>query len=220
MEQKLVLFLKGIDYLQLNQDYKSGNARHIGIPKNKLKLKSNKTISGTLPGISTDDNTFVLEINCQEKRVCVTSNCEESKNYTEGEIKKGGFCHYCLRKIDGDYCGIPLERLNKEEREILSTEFRNCNLSCALAEYYRRNPEDWRRNDYKYDKSENLLRQIHDRLYPGKILYASPDYKLLQIFGGSLSYDQFHNKSSAYAALPGLILQPAKTIYVKLSKPQ
>lgn len=220
MEQKLVLFLKGIDYTQLNQDYKSGTVRHISIPKNKLKLKSNNTISGTLPSINKDDNTFIIEVNCQEKRVCVTSNCDESKNYTEGEIKKGGFCHYCLQKIDSDYCGIPLDRLNKQEQEILSTEFKNCSLSCALAEYYRRNPEDWRKCDYKYDKSENLLRQIHDRLYPGKILYPSPDYKLLQIFDGSLTYEQFHNKSSAYTPIPGLILQPVKTVYAKIIKPQ
>src|SRR6516165_4483147 len=144
MEQKLVLFLKGIDYLQLNQDYKSGNARHIGIPKTKLKLKSNKTITGTLP---------------------VTSNCEEFKGFTEDQ-KQSGFCHYCLMKIEGEYCGIPLDKLSKEEQTIL-TEFRNCSLNCALAELWRRNPEHWRMSDFKYDKSENILRQIHDKLYPG-----------------------------------------------------
>ena len=213
MEQKLVLFLMGIDYLQLNQDYKSGNARHIGIPKTKLKLKSNKTITGTLPGTSTDDNTFITLIK-GEKRVCVTSNCEEFKGFTEDQ-KQSGFCHYCLMKIEGEYCGIPLDKLSKEEQTIL-TEFRNCSLNCALAELWRRNPEHWRMSDFKYDKSENILRQIHDKLYPGKILYPSQDYKLLTVFGGSLSYDQYHNKNSVYTPLSGVFLQPVKSVYVKI----
>lgn len=220
MEQKLVLFLKGIDYTQLNLDYKTGTARHIGLPKSKLKLKSNKTISGTLPGISSNDNTFVAEINCQEKRVYVTSNCEDVNNHREGEIKYGGICHWCREPFEGPRLGIPLEKLNEGEANKIYTEFCNCSLNCALAELYMRNPEDWRKTDYKYDKSESLLRLLHDKLYPGKILYPSPDYKLLTTFGGCLSPADFHASTCVYSPIPGVILHPVKSVYVKLAKPQ
>lgn len=102
-------------------------------------------------------------------------------------------CMYTLEPIADYPVGIPIA---KRVNEGIPTYF--CvdlfaTFNDAYAELKNRLRD--RANRDTYNRSEGLLKEIFSVYYPGEALIASPDNKLLQIFNGPMTIDEFRTKT-------------------------
>jgi hypothetical protein len=80
-----------------------------------------------------------------------------------------------------------------------------CTTECiyAIIEEDQKLPASHR--DPLLKDSKKLIKEIHEKLYPGKPLKAAPSYKLLKQFGGHLQEDEYRQQSSSNYIRTGFI---------------
>lgn len=94
-------------------------------------------------------------------------------------------CWWCCHKFDTKPIGIPLKFYN-DKYHVFGCF---CSLACACS--YNTDM-----NDYKMWDRLSLLKQMASKLYNEKItLHSAPPRESLKKFGGSLTIEQFRNKS-------------------------
>lgn len=109
-------------------------------------------------------------------------------------------CMYCLKKISEGTCrGIPI--IKKVEGGKLSyyTIDIFCSMECCDAEV------DRRRNNPIYVYSSQYIRELFSLITgkPEHEIKPSSDRRLLKVFNGPLTLDEFHSKATRYTEKPG-----------------
>jgi len=99
-------------------------------------------------------------------------------------------CMYCLRSVPGSQAiGIPLSC----RKNTYFTVDIFCQHECQYAEACLR-----ARLFKEYSESPRLCREMYSKTFPGKELKEAPDRRLLQVFNGDLTHEQFHASSGLF----------------------
>lgn len=215
MNQNLVLYIKGIDWNKTNDDYIAGKFSRMVHNHKKIKVKSKKALS-TIPDTDGND-TFTYKSNCNGSQIFFTTNCEAFNKFSkEQKSIYGGRCHNCKRDFKTLRGGIPLDLKFENGMYIVLYEGCNDTLSCSLSEFEDRNPANWRTQNYKYDKTLNILEFLCEIMYPGRKLCRVGDPKLLKEYGGSANEEQYEN--NVFLEIPDFIFVPIKTTFLSKAK--
>lgn len=111
-----------------------------------------------------------------------------------------GLCWYCHRPtIQDKRVGIPLRCRDDRLHHILivDTEGIACTRRCAFAFLVERMGEK-----LCYDGRLLILRQIHEILEPGNVLKPAPNFRMLKMYGGPLTDEEFDEGTSTYVPIP------------------
>ena len=98
-------------------------------------------------------------------------------------------CWYCSDKIHTIPCGIPIKYENNE----FHVKGFFCSFGCALAYNYHSNEFET-----IIQEREALIRMLYTWIYPsknGQDLSYAPKRECLKIFGGTLTYPEFHKNN-------------------------
>lgn len=108
-------------------------------------------------------------------------------------------CMYCLRAIKDRVYGIPIYKSVTTASIQYHTVDVFCRIDCCAAEIKRRmqNP--------LYSMSMQYLDEIMVTEEGGKKMKLAPDQRLLQIFNGPLTWDEFHAPQVKYSEKTGNI---------------
>lgn len=215
MNQNLILYLKGVDWTKVHEDYTKGVYDNMVKSQKKITIRNGKNLS-TIPDTENGD-TFTLKSNCVGSKLYFTTNVDAYNNFVQtGTPVYGGRCHYCCREFTTLRLGIPLKVKSVDGYYVVLYEGCNDTFECALAELYLRNPAFWRTQNYKYDEAENNLHFLFSLVHPDKKLSPAPDYKILAQFGGSANWEQF--TTHFFTEVPDFIFVPIKSTYLSKVK--
>lgn len=147
-----------------------------------------------------------------------TENCYTFKNSsgsilrirTIGDICDGQCCLGCMKKIDTtSVLGIPIDMKKEEKGVVFTTCGRVCSLRCALA-FVRLINCGKSKKLSMYEESEQYIHLMH-HLSGGKgVLSPAPDFWNLQIFGGSMSREEFERDGEV--VIPTVNIVPVKIL--------
>lgn len=190
------LCLKSVDVSKLYQEYINGKYNHItlaDLPHIKL---ANDIKYNNISDVIVDSSGNV-------QRVLMT-NSNPAKR-----------CSWCLSDIEADPVGIPVDVYKSEDKlVILVDQPYYCTFECAYAGLYRENNQVYYLRDSLYKDSEWILKTWFSLIYPNKELRKAPDWRLLDINGGTLTIDEFRSNSHTLTRLPNFIIQPVKISYI------
>lgn len=214
MAQSLVLYLKGVDWSKINDQYLSGKYNKV-VQTKPIKLKGKKNLA-SVPD-TENGNTFTVKTSMGLTQLFFTSNCEAYNKFTK-EMKPlyGGTCTFCGKKFTGLRMGIPIKIRQEGANYVVLYEGCNDKFNCVYSEFRRRNPPSWKMLDVKYEETENILFFLFNLVYPGETLIPAPDPLLSTDFEGSVTDEQ--SKNYEFITIPGVYLVPVKNIYLAKSK--
>lgn len=158
-----------------------------------------KLLQGTFPSIGGESKEeqhaktktipFEKHLDPNSQVVLVVAGDSNVEAVLRGEVK-GIACDHCRREDPLPNLGMPIDTLLLDGKEtyILEDYFNtwNCMLAAAL-ERSRTNPD-------KYNRAIGLIRTLHRKLHPGKVLKPALDYRLLAP-RGPLSPEQYYAQS-------------------------
>lgn len=105
-------------------------------------------------------------------------------------------CMHCLRPVGDDCVGIPIYRERAPEDDVYHMVDIFCGLRCAYAAVKRR-------TDSIYSQSAALLMYLWRLSGDTGTLTPSPDPRLLKVFNGPLSWDEYHALDGEHPTVPG-----------------
>jgi len=200
------VYLRGVDLFLLLQTYLEGKFADLRTP--------------IQPSVKTGQSQSVVEITTnnysKSYRLCLGSGqyfaCLGYKVYdTKGhygpldpEYLDNYNCMYCLKPFEdlenkSEIMGIPIRRTLVKEVVHYHMVDIFCCMRCMYAEYKRR------QGNQLYSQSMQLISEIYQK-YSGKdpsMLQPSSDPRLLQIFNGPMTWDQYHENDEIYQEIPG-----------------
>ena len=118
-----------------------------------------------------------------EKRITplVSHNYYVNDNFSKNKCPL--HCWHCSREILWTPCGLPISM--KDDKFVVKGFF--CTLNCALSfNYYSTAGET------KIQEREALLRLFYKRYIDSNQLTYAPPREALKIFGGTLTFEEFH----------------------------
>jgi hypothetical protein len=156
----------------------------------------------------TPNPTYQLDLGAGQTFACVGYKVH-TKDGNYGVINSetiGKYrCMYCLKKMGQNYpLGIPVKRQMRINENGVENFYYHmidvfCRFECAYAELKRR------QGNQLYNHSLVYLSEIYNLFTKKDIstLKPSSDYRLLKIFNGPMSWDEFHKNTSIYTSRPG-----------------
>lgn len=121
-----------------------------------------------------------------------------------------GPCWHCRREVGDKRMGIPLRIRDDRFHHnlIVDCEGRACNASCALAFV-----QDHAAEHTCYEGRVMALKQINELCNPGTKLVAAPSWRLLNLYGGPFTSEQFDACAQTFAPMPYLQYRQASVSY-------
>lgn len=130
---------------------------------------------------------------------------DKDSRYAPADPQKKYRCMYCLKKIDKNPLGLPILRQEIIVNNEVCITFHMidifCTINCCLAEYPAR------RNNQLYAHTMEYLGEICLKCTGKDIgeFKASSDKRLLKIYNGPMTWDEFHANNITYSEKPGNI---------------
>lgn len=225
--------LRGIDPTELFRDYLAGSFSNIDIPNDKIVIENIIPVVAPQYGLSIADNMYSIKDGISDQIIFATTNHKAYEMYTKsgGSLPTEGRCLWCRYDHKGSEMPGTIvaykqkifqvkigEKFTIQKTHCFWTDNQCCDMECALAfdQFFSNLPPDKRESQF-YD-SEYLLRFLYSLQYPGSgPLIAAKDFRLLNINGGSLTYEQYKSTRHIYRKMPGMLLLPAKVSYIQTS---
>jgi hypothetical protein len=146
-----------------------------------------------------------------------TSVPENVLNYKKPVEIEYKTCHYCRRQFNGDHVSIPVKMLISGKTIQFQCTGIFHSFGCAYAQLG--NETKIINGEGLYINSEQYLRYLFHLFHPGKELIKSKDWKLLEINGGPLSFEEYDTEQYFYQSTPNIICFMIKTEYLRCSGP-
>lgn len=229
--------LRGIDYLQVLNDYYQGKYNDIEIPKTKVTMSSNAVTSDY--SVGTDKHSEIYEyVGSSGNRVrMITTN---HKNYNEmrnklvnnsylNNIREGipieygsnnNICLWCRRIFSFEPVGMPIkmEYLEDSKKNIFHVVGNYCTYECCYSHLLTRTRSQFGLKDYMYMDSESMLRIMYGKTYPDQLLIEQNEWTLAKWNGGPMSEDDFFSGRHRYEKNVSIVLLPSKNEYYLAEK--
>lgn len=165
----------------LSEKYNSGEYKNLAT-KSGMEIREEKEEAIMIPQTKQGGKKIVMVVYkvYGEKY----SQLHENEKYN---------CMYCLMRIEKDPVGIPIRRevINDEIHFHMIDVF--CSISCALAELLARVG-----NNVIYGNSYEYLYEI-SLAFTGKAPQSAGDKRLLKIFNGHLTWEEFHRETKSFS---------------------
>ena len=196
------VYFRGVDLAYLAERYLKGEFINLTnpLPVDTSVLNESPQKIVTIKD-TTNTVSYQLDIGGGQSFACIGYKVKDKDGrYAFLDPQKEYRCMYCLRTIKKNPLGIPIRREEKSSGILyyhMVDTF--CTINCALAELQRR------LSNCIYSQSMILLAEIHHKCTGEDISKMKPssDQRLLEIFNGPMSWDEFHSNTMTYAEKPG-----------------
>jgi|SRR5579875_364748 len=210
MADDSVVYFKGIDFIDLVKKYLNGDFKEITSPLPvDIELINEKPKSIiTMKQKSSFEYNFGIGTNFA--LIGYKAYGKDGK-YAEINPNKVYNCMYCLRPIKENPIGIPIHKEEKGEKKIYHMIDIFCSFECCYAEYINR------LHNTIYAYSYIYLCEIFS-LVTGKNsseLKPAKDKRLLQIFNGDVTWEEYHNNTTQYREKVGNLYFLPVTEYIE-----
>jgi len=216
--------LRKIDPHQIYEQYIQGQYANIKLPPEKITISTTPIVVQPTVGNSPESDVYTYRTKSNTIQTVVTTNHTRYQICTTSgaETPDGGECDWCWKEFKHKAVGIPVQvdyiRDNGETITKYYVDGCMCSFECTLAELKKHYALSYRYRDPLYIDSEQLLRNLYSTMYPNAgFLRPAPDFHLLRRRGGSLNYDEFHDKKHTYERTPNVVVAPLKVQYLKQS---
>lgn len=215
IKYKTSLVLSDVNYKNIAQDYVNDDIGKLRIPFLKTKIRNVTDIFDNNKGSSVTENIFIIKCKNKTGTVIASDNC------IEYDAKKANInCHYCRKKIKDNYFGMPLEIINEindfdEENIKIHCYGYYHDLSCCLADVKNKIVQNVHDDSFDYQSIYVNIYTLHSLFFKDE-LYPANDWRLLDINGGSLTYNEWKENVYLYNKLPGILILRNKKIYEKV----
>lgn len=215
--------LKGVEPNRVLIDYNDGvfNRATSEIMMTKFVGGGTKDVLAPTYSKSNKEAIFAIKDRNNNDIVLASSNHKSFEVYTKtgGDLRTGGRCKYCLADFQHTIIGYPLA--HEEHMYLINNTYKYkdvfwvegcfCSFECAAGFL-----EMFHETDVTRAHSRELLEYLYKLTYPlNGSLISKNDPDLLDIHGGSLTYEQWSDKRHKYLRTDRIILIPAKTIFLK-----
>ncbi len=222
--------LRSINPSDVLEKYQRGHFSTIQRRTNKLtEIKVTPISVIELSSTSIEEPIFTFKDKNGHSRLFAFSNQKEYTAYIQGKSMEYK-CNYCFHKFmvhpgqDELPERIPLYMEDKYIRKenniykltVVWGEGTYCHPNCCYTAIHRQCRTYYKFNDATYNNSELYYKAICSLRYPG-IKLQEVDVKLLDIFGGTLTYEEWRDKNYKYEKVPNMIIVPVKIAYEKLN---
>ena len=197
------VYLRGVDLPTLTNQYLEGNFVKLTTPlpidvSSLEEQPSNVvTINNKLTKLS-----YEFDPGCGRTFVCVGYKvCDKGGGYAVLNPNQESSCMYCLRKIDKNPMGIPIRREQRDGKIYYHMIDIFCVFECIVAEIQRRI------NNSLYSQSMEYASELFT-LCTGKDaskLRSASDHRLLKIYNGPMTWEEFHTNTTKYMEKPSNI---------------
>lgn len=206
--QKSNVYLRSIDVSSVAERYLSGLFKNLVNPLNVNTSAVNNKVSNIL---TINENNIAKSHEC-DFGTGKTFACLGSKSYKITPNSNVN-CMYCLDVVNKyNPIGIPVKRCEIESQIVYNMVDIFCSISCCIAELKQR------LHMCIYSQSMVYLNEIC-RLCLKSISnvneICAQDYRLLQIFNGPLTWDQFHKKTVYLKYIPENVHFLPSTEYIE-----
>jgi hypothetical protein len=150
---------------------------------------------------NTAHKPYILDIGTGQNFICLGYKVYDNGKYgpLDPQQLNDYNCMYCLIPFDdlssqSEVMGIPIKRETRGKQCIYHMVDIFCCIRCMYAEYKRRIANKL------YSQSESLISEIFIK-YTGKSpseLKAASDYRVLEIFNGPMTWEDYHSDSAVY----------------------
>lgn len=191
MEENFHVYLRGIDISKLTKKYLSGDYKNLNeVSKFHIESENEEPSLITSVPIHQEKN-----IPSSSQIAMINYKIYNNQQYSRLDPSKRYNCMYCLRPIEESPIGIPLRREKIEEITYYHMIDVFCSVDCALAELLIR------ANNPHYASSSEYLTEVSLAL-TGKYPRPASDKRLLEIFNGQMSWEEFHHDTERYSSKP------------------
>lgn len=201
--------LRGLDPSQIISDYQAGKFSCVSDVPSKVTLAA--SISVTDYNDSPDSEIYYIRNRSNNQVNVITTNHQAYKAAQDGTSYHPQHCLWCRRSFDTEPVGIPTRMVVTDQTYTFFVDRPSyCSFECCLAEICRDNYR-CHRDPFLVD-AETLIRFFY-RLATGEDqLRPAPDWWLLDVNGGPLTYDDY--KVHHYSRTPSIITLPFKMTYM------
>jgi len=209
MQKENYVYFRGINFSELLLSYIDGKTEMITeiIPvDHEMLIEKNK------PVISRNLQKYSYEVDLGLGRMFAMIPYKIYDNGKYGLIDmttKKYNCMNCIRKIQDKPIGIPIKRESKGEKTYYHMIDIFCGISCAYAEVLIRMI-----NNPIYDNSIEYLSEISLNM-TGKLPRPAKDKRLLQIYNGEMTWEEYHISENNYTSKPGSMIYMGTAEYIE-----
>lgn len=235
--------LSKVDVDQLIKGYHAGSYTEIKLGPMKVRLidpVSSTSIMAVNYSNNPRDAIFAITDRSNQDTIIATTN-HKTLDYYEakgGKLPSSGRCTWCRTFVNpGPKDGPGIDMKNPEYQMTLlpihmtKVVINNntiyvvygidlfCDESCCLAQCKLMYSLGIRQNEQQYSHSEQYIHQLYHLNNQDhkdqKDLVAAPDFRLLDINGGSLTYSEYKNSKYVYSKSMNVLMIPVKEQYIR-----
>lgn len=201
--------LRGIVPAQILKRYKEGNFPVF--PQNKVNVSV--TNIRVLPKLSSDNSeeNFIFVDKSGTKNVYTTTNHASFQTWKERKsISPEIPCSWCRHSVGEKGFCMPISIAGED---LYVGDVPTCSYNCCYSELKRQIGTSFHNRDPLYKDTESILKYLYSCDHPDEKLTGAPDWRLLDINGGPLTYEEF-SRGAKYARTINIIV-PVKVCYSK-----
>ncbi|SPN79442.1 Hypothetical protein BRZCDTV_346 [Brazilian cedratvirus IHUMI] len=201
--------LRGIVPAQVLKRYKEGSFPVF--PENKVNVSV--TNIRVLPKLSSDNSeeNFIFVDKSGTKNVYTTTNHASFQTWKERKcISPEAPCAWCRHPVGEKGMSMPICTMGEN---LYVGDVPTCNYNCCYSELKRQLGTSFLNRDPLYKDAESTLKYLFYYDHPEGKLRGAPDWRLLNINGGPLTYEEF-SQGAKYSRSINTIV-PIKVCYSK-----
>jgi hypothetical protein len=218
----MAVLLKAIDLKEIIEKYHKNFYEKVRPPETKIEFLKKKKDTSLKIGENANDNIYSFRDKNNTVITIVTTGNKDWEDYNfKGKREfTGGRCEWCRREMKQKK-GLPfkIEQFQNEYKIYMTDEY-FCGFRCMFSGIkYIYAPMVRIQRNHLYADIETFILFWFDLEHPGEKLVEAMDWKLLDIYGGPLSDDQYDNIRYRAERTGNIIINPipTKTEY-RLSK--
>lgn len=227
MNRIVNLRLPGLDVKKVNDLYEKGYYNEVLIPRIGDRDEDSTLEDEDENGEEKVAKSTVLNIreNTGSQLSFLSTNIVPYSQYMKQkpEDSKKSRCMRCFRKFDWIPLGIPVAietsyRVDGEEYDRVYCRGSYCGFRCMYAKILELG-RGCERHQHEYMTSESIMWMMFEEMYPElsrSDLEPSLDISNLEIFNGTMSYEEYFSNDYRYIKIPGMLLLPETSKYQKL----
>lgn len=196
------VYLRGVDLVALTDQYLNNEFINLVEPLSVDVSVLDEKQHNIITVADNNSPSYQLDLGTGQNFACIGYKIyDKSGKYGVLDPHKEYNCMYCLRKIKEKPIGIPIRREEKDDKIIYHMIDIFCTFNCQLAELRRRI------NNCIYSHSMVYLAEIYWMCTRKDISELKPasDQRLLKIFNGPLTWNEYHANTVTYIEKPGNI---------------
>ena len=197
------IYLRGVDFLDLFERYLKSEFVNLSEP---LKVDSSLIEHSKQDILTVHNDTthkpYMLDIGAGQSFICLGYKLYENNGkygHLDPEMIDEYNCMYCLMPLENledtsEIMGIPVKREIHGDNYCYHMIDIFCSMRCMYREYKNR------RSNKLYSQSELLISEIYTK-YSGNDaskLKAASDHRLLEIFNGVMTWEEYHADTQIY----------------------